>query len=394
MRFEHPLRLPLLLLLVAGTNLAFVTADLFNLFVAFEVVLVGSTALLTLEADDWEVKHAFPYLAMNQFGSALFLVAAALAYGLFGTLNFAALAERANSLAGDPRLTALALLLLVVFGLKAGLFPLHYWLPNSYPTLPSPLGALYAALLTKVGIYALIRVYGTVLPADPVVQTALLWIAGATLIVGVLGALARDYVRGILALLLTQVGFIVMAVGFAGTYAFTAAIYYLIHHVLAMAALFMINGALILLAGTDRLSRCANLWRAAPALGVLFLIQAMSLAGMPPFSGFWGKYMILVRGLERGATTLVVVALLTSLLTMLIAIDIWNRAFWRERADTVLRRDDGRWKRVAAVAGGFTLLSLWVGVQPELPLRLATQAATFVLDRSDYIAFGKRGATP
>ncbi len=159
---EQPLRLPLMQLLVAGINLSFLTGDLFNLFVAFEIMLVASYALLTLEANDRHIKEAFPYLAVNMFGSALFLVAAGLAYSVFGTLNLADISRRAEAMQGDFGVMVVAVLLVVVFGIKAGVFPLYYWLPNSYPILPFSLGAFYSGMLTKVGIYVLLRTFGTV----------------------------------------------------------------------------------------------------------------------------------------------------------------------------------------------------------------------------------------
>ncbi|HMP84095.1 MAG TPA: proton-conducting transporter membrane subunit, partial [Verrucomicrobiota bacterium] len=190
-RIEHPLRLPLVQFLVVGINLAFCTGDLFNLFVAFEVMLIASYALLTLEADNWDIKQAYPYVAVNLVGSTLFICAAGLAYRLFGTLNFAEIAMRAREMSGDPRVLALALLLLVVFGIKAGLFPLYYWLPNSYPTLSIPLAALYAGMLTKVGVYVLLRVFGTVLPHELHFPHQLLaWLAGITMLTAVMGAIS------------------------------------------------------------------------------------------------------------------------------------------------------------------------------------------------------------
>lgn len=385
-RVEHPLRLPLLMLLLGGINLAFLTGDLFNLFVAFEMILIGSAALLTLEADDWEVKQAFPYLVLNQVGSALFLVAAAFAYGLFGSLNMAVIAERANAMQGDPRVTLLALLLLGVFLLKAGAFPLYYWLPHSYPILPSPIGAFYAALLTKVGVYAIARLYGTVFPPDlPVIRTLLVIAAAGTLLVGAFGAVSREHIRSVLSLLLTQIGFMLLALGWFGQFAFTAAIYYLVHHVLTMAALFMLGGVIVILNRTDVLRRAGNLGRAAPAVAVIFFLQALSLSGIPPFSGFWGKYMIIATGVDRGAWALVAAALITTFLSLFVSLRIWNAVFWREREDVQVHRDDARWKAMAGVAGGVTALSLWVGFGADFHLRLAAGAARAALDQPAYV---------
>lgn len=384
---EHPLRLTLIQFLVAGINLAFLTGDLFNLFVAFEVMLIASYALLTLEADDWDVKQAFPYLAVNLVGSTLFLCAAGFAYRLFGTLNFAELARRAAAQSEDPRVTALALLLLVVFGLKAGLFPLYYWLPNSYPILPAPLAALYSGMLTKVGVYVLLRVFGTVLPHDlRGVHTLLAWLAGATMIFGVLGALSRNFIRGILSYhILSQIGFMVLAIGFFTDFAFAACIFYIIHHILVKASLFLIGGTAALLNRTDNLDRMGHLWRHAPGLGVLFLLQALSLAGLPPLSGFWGKYAILVEGLRLGEYVLVALALAASLLTLVSMLKIWNAAFWGSAGEREICLGDRRWVRMNRVTTGMVLVSLAIGLGAEGVFRVAQRAATQVRDPAAYL---------
>lgn len=384
---EHPLRLALLQFLVAGINLAFLTGDLFNLFVAFEVMLIASYALLTLEADDWDVKQAFPYLAVNLTGSTLFLCAAGFAYRLFGTLNFADLAARAAAQSDDPRVTALALLLLVVFGLKAGLFPLYYWLPNSYPILPAPLAALYSGMLTKVGVYVLLRAFGTVLPHDLTgVHTLLAWLAGATMIFGVVGALSRNFIRGILSYhILSQIGFMVLAIGLFTEFAFAACVFYIIHHIVVKSSLFLIGGTAALLNRTDNLDRMGNLWRHTPGLGALFLLQALSLAGLPPLSGFWGKYAILVEGLRLGEYVLVALAIVASLLTLVSMLKIWNAAFWFGAENREVCLWDWRWARMNRVTTGMVLVSLGIGLGAEGVFRVAQQAAAQARDQAGYI---------
>ncbi len=388
-RDEHPLRLPLVQFLVTGINLSFCTADLFNLFVAFEVMLISSYALMTLEADDWDIKQAFPYLAMNLVGSTFFLVAAGMTYGLFGSLNFGQIAERANDLAGTPQLTVLALLLMLVFSIKAGLFPLFYWLPNSYPTLPSPVAALYAGMLTKVGVYVLMRIFGQVLPPElPLVHLLLAWLAAATMIFGVLGAVSRNFVRGILSFhILSQIGYMVLAIGLFTPYAFAAAIFYVIHHIIVKSTLFMVGGAIFVLNRTDDLQKTGRLWLLTPILGVIFLLQALSLAGIPPLSGFWGKYMIIVEGVRQKEWILVLCALVAGVLTLFSMLKIWNGAFWGTTAKEGVHLEDGRWKTMTAVAGGMTVLSLGIGLGAEFFLKLAHEAARQLLDRTAYIEF-------
>jgi len=382
-RVEHPLRLPLMQFLVAGINLSFLTGDLFNLFVAFEVMLIASYALLTLEADDWDIKQGFPYVAVNLAGSTLFLCGAGLAYRLFGTLNFADMAQRVAGMADDPRVVSLALLFLAVFGLKAGLFPLYYWLPNSYPILPAPVAALYAGMLTKVGVYVLLRIFGTVLPHElSGVHALLAWLAGATMLLGVVGALSRNFVRGILSYhILSQVGFMMLAIGFFTEFAFAASIFYIIHHIVVKSSLFLIGGTAALLNRTDNLDRMGNLWRHAPGLGVAFLFQALSLAGLPPLSGFWGKFAIAMEGLRLGEYVLVGISLVGSILTLLSMLKIWNGAFWNAAEDREVCLWDWRWVRMNRVNLAMVAVSLGIGLGAEGVFQVATSAAQQVRDR-------------
>jgi multicomponent Na+:H+ antiporter subunit D len=387
-RIEHPLRLPLMQFMVAGIQLAFSTGDLFNLFVAFEVMLIASYALMTLEADDWEIKQAYPYVAINLVGSTIFICAAGLAYGMLGTLGFAEIAVRAAPLSGDLRVQGLAVLLLVVVGIKAGLFPLYHWLPNSYPILPTPLAALYAGLLTKVGVYVLIRVFGTALPHDLALPRQLLVpLAVLTMLAAVFGALSRHYLRGILAFqVLSSIGVVVLAVGLFTPLAFAAAIFYTAHDIVVKTSLFLIGGAAANLNRGDHLARMGNLWRAAPVLGVLFLLQALSLAGLPPLSGFWGKVLILQAGFQAEAYWSVAAVLLTSLLTLYSMVRIWNAVFWREDPDLPLRAAGRRGAGMTAVITGLTAVSLAFGLGAEGLHRLATRAAEAALDPVAYRA--------
>ncbi|NGO38826.1 hypothetical protein G4L39_05375 [Limisphaera ngatamarikiensis] len=383
---EHPLRAPLVQFLVMGINLSFCTGDLFNLFVAFEVMLIASYALLTLEADDWDIKHAFPYVAINLFGSALFISACGLAYGLFGTLNFGEIILRAAPLVSDFRLHVLTLLLIVVFGIKAGLFPLYYWLPNSYPTLPIPLAALFAGMLTKVGVYVLVRILGTVLPHElTFLHSLLAWLAGVTMLVAVVGAISRNFIRGILSFhILSQIGYMVLALGFFTPLSIAACILYITHHIVVKSSLFLIGGVAARLNGTDNLDRMGNLWKRVPWLGVLFLAQALSLAGVPPLSGFWGKYLIVVEGLRQQHYWLVGASILASLLTLFSMLKIWNGAFWAESKTVPVRSGDRGWMGMTAVAAVLTCISLAIGLGAEAFVQIAMQAAERALDQPGY----------
>jgi len=386
LKTENPLRVPLMQFLVLGINLSFCTGDLFNLFVAFEVMLLASYALMTLEADNWSVKQAYPYLAINLVGGILFLCAAGLAYELFGTLNFADISVRVKDMGEDPRLMALVLLLMLVFCTKAGLFPLFYWLPNSYPTLPIPVAALIAGMLTKVGIYVLLRALGTVMPHNLEGAYQLLMVlAGLTMVLAILGAVARNFIRGILAFnLLSHIGFMALALSLFTPRSVAAGIYYMMHHILVMASLFLITGAAIYLNRTDELSRMGQLWKRKPWLGVLFLIQALSLAGVPPLSGFWGKYLIIEAALKHQAYWLVAAVLVASVLTLYSMLRIWHAAFWSANPKAQFREPNKKWVPLAGIGGGLALISLAMGFGAEWFMQVAFFAADQLMDQSGY----------
>jgi multicomponent Na+:H+ antiporter subunit D len=388
-RLEHPLRLPLWQFLVAGINLSFCTGDLFNLFVAFEIMLIASYALLTLEADDWDVRQAFPYLAINLVGSALFLVGVSLVYALFGTLNMADIAVRSAAMAGDPRIPVVVVVLMLVFSIKAGVFPLYYWLPNSYPILAAPLAAFYAGMLTKVGIYVLLRLFATVVPHDLELPHDLLaWLAGFTMIFGVIGAISRNFIRGILSWhILSQVGYMVLAIGFFTPVAIGACVFYIVHHIVVKGTLFLIGGtAAVLMKGTDNLERMGGLWKATPVLGVCFLFQALSLAGVPPFSGFWGKYLIFVEGVRLESWVLVGAALVAGILTLYSMLKIWNGAFWPKAPEGALNPPDKRWVPMTWVIGGLTAVSLCIGLGAGWFMDFAITAARMAMDQQGFAA--------
>ena len=328
---EHPLRLPLLFFLLAGLSLAFTTGDLFNLFVSFEVLLLASYGLLTLELRAGESPRALPYLTINLVASALFVAASAFTYGLFGSLNFAELSVRAAELSGDPRLTLLGTLFIIVFGIKAGIFPFYYLLPTGYPLLPASIAAFFAGMLTKLGVYVLLRLFGGVLPADlGALHLGLAWIGGLTMILGGLSAVAELRIKTILAYhIASQIGYMAFAIGVFGEAAFAAAIFFLIHNIVVKSGLFLISGVIEREHGTDDLSAIGGLSRRSPFLAGAFLLLAFSLAGIPPLSGFFGKLMIIRAGLEADAVALVIVSLIASFITLASMLKIYLYAFMR-----------------------------------------------------------------
>jgi multicomponent Na+:H+ antiporter subunit D len=386
---EHPLRLPLVQFLAAGVNLAFLTADLFNLFVALEVVLISSYALLTFEADHRTVRATLPYVAVNIFGGIVFLAATGLAYAVFGTLNFADLAQRAAALAPDPRLTAWALLMLVALGLKTALVPLFFWLPNSYPVLPASLGAIFAGTLTKIGAYGLIRVFTLIVPPEtPAVFPTIQVLAVVTILVGALGALARRSPRHVFAfLIIGQMGFVALALGLATERAVNAGVFHLLQEIPVAASLFLFAAsAAVRRAGARAEPRAVA--AGAPWFAAAFFCQALALAGVPPLSGFWGKFGIVASATTAGAPLLIAGALTGSVLMLVALLRLWLRDFWSppsRHAASAAAGDQPPRRPVTWSAGVLTLGSLALGLGVAGSWRVAQAATASLLDRDAYI---------
>ncbi|MCS6854874.1 MAG: Na+/H+ antiporter subunit D, partial [Elioraea sp.] len=294
---------PLMHVLMLGVCGAFVTGDLFNLYVWFEVMLIASFGLMAVGGTKAQIDGAVKYVALNLVATLMFLLAVAVIYGLTGTLNFADIARSVPSVANTGVLTAAATLLMAAFGMKAAVFPLFFWLPAAYHTPLVSVSAVFAGLLTKVGVYALIRAFTLLFPHDPGwTHTLLLWIAGLTMVTGVLGAAAQSEMRRILSWhIISQIGYMVMGLALATPLALVGSVFYLVHHIIVKANLFLIAGVAARLAGSMDLKRIGGLYRSAPWLGVLFFIPAFSLAGFPPLSGFWAKLVLVRAALEIGS---------------------------------------------------------------------------------------------
>ena len=321
---------PLTMVLLAGVAGTFLTGDLFNLYVWFEVLLIASFVLLALGGERAQLEGALKYVALNLVASAVLLVTIGVIYGLTGTVNLADLSGRMDEV--DPGLVAgLAAMLLIAFGIKAALVPLFFWLPASYHTPPVAVSALFSGLLTKVGIYALVRVF-TLLFADQAAdfQPLLLVVAGLTMVVGVFGAVAQHEMRRLLSFhIISQIGYLVMGLALFTVNALAGLIFFLVHVALAKSTLFLVAGTVKQLTGSFELAKTGGLWVLKPGLAVLFGIAAMSLAGIPPFSGFLAKLALIEAGLEIDHLLIVLVALAVSLLTLYSMLKIWNAAFWK-----------------------------------------------------------------
>lgn len=365
---RHPFLLPLVHGLLAGVGGAFATADLFNLYVWFEVMLICAVGLFAIGGRLDQLDGAYKYLVLNLVGTLLLLFAVGMVYAVTGHLNYAALGP-AMATVPTPLATLVLGCLLLSFLVKSGAFPLFAWLPAAYHTLPAPVLALFAGLLTKVGVYAVLRSSGDIFTASmPVLLTdALGWIAAATMLVGVLGAAYHWDMRRILAFhIVSQIGYILLAIALASPAGQTAALFYTIHHIVVKANLFLIAALIWRATGSYDLRRIGGLYAARPALALLFAVPALSLVGIPPLSGFWAKLLVLQEAVDQSRIAWTVLALLVSVLTLYSMMKIWLEAFWKPHPEPAWappadQRVAAAWVACLALAA----ITLYIGMNPQ-----------------------------
>jgi multicomponent Na+:H+ antiporter subunit D len=377
---------PLFFLLLAGVSGAFLTGDLFNLFVFFEVLLMASYGMIIIGGSKKQFRESVKYILLNLFSSILFVTTVAFLYSVTGTVNMAQLGMRVAEIEQDGILTGIGILLFVVFATKGALFPLFFWLPKSY-IVPSPVvSALFGALLTKVGVYSMLRVY-TLIFAHKLELTHTFFIAIAliTMIMGVIGALSTSNVKLIIAYnIMPAIGFMLLGLGTFSPESLAGTIYYLIHDMAVKAALFFLVGLLVWHSGTSDLHKMGGYIKTSPLTGWLFFISALVLAGIPPFSGFIGKYLILWGALDEGHYIAAGVGLVSSLLILFSVIRIFIGAFWGELKQEPIQKVS----RSGLLASGLLVAAtVFLGIGAEWFYPYIQSAADSLIDPQIYIDF-------
>ncbi len=390
---------PLLNVLLMGVAGAFSTGDLFNLFVWFEVLLISSFVLLGLGGRRSQMEGSIKYVVLNLFSSALFLAALGILYGLAGTVNMADLAVKLANTDRPGMVTTVAMLFLVVFGIKGAAFPLFFWLPSSYHTPANAVSGLFAGLLTKVGVYALLRTFTLIFTQDTAYTHGLLMaMAVLTMIVGSLGALAQSNYRRTMSFMhISQVGYLLMGLAFMSPIALMGVVFYIVHHVFAISNLFFLGGVLHRLQGTDLVTRMGGLARSHPWLAIVFLVPALSLAGVPPLSGFWAKYVVVRAGLEIEAYVAVTAALLVGVLGLYAVARLWTEVFWKARPENAPAPQEpltrAAWAQAGAPIVVFAVVTIIIGLLPGSIMGLAETASQQLSTPSKYVD-AVLGATP
>ncbi len=360
-----------------GVGGSFATADLFNLYVWFEVMLVSAMGLFALGGRIDQLDATFKYYVLNIFGTLMLLMAVGMVYAATGHLNYDALTQAAPYLS-DWMTILLVSGLLLAFLIKAGAFPLFAWLPASYHTLPAPVLALFAGLLTKVGVYAVLRTAGDIFAGSPdLIYEALGWIAAGTMLFGVLGAAYHWDMRRILAFhIVSQIGYILLGVALASQAGNAATLFYTLHHIIVKANLFLIVAIIWRLSGDYDLRHIGGLYKVKPLLGLLFLIPALSLVGIPPLSGFWSKVLVLQEAIAQGQIVWTFIALLVSVLTLYSMVKIWMEAFWKPHPDKNWKLPQNtRLAPAYAATLGLAALTLLISLNPQPLIEYAQAAA-------------------
>ncbi|MFN0091342.1 MAG: proton-conducting transporter membrane subunit [Acidimicrobiales bacterium] len=384
---------PLYLVLIAGVSMSLLAADLFNLFVAFEIMLSASYVLLTLGGAREQIRRSMTYVVISLFASVLFITSLGLLYAAAGTVDMAQLSLRLAELPAGVR-NALGLLLFVVFAIKAAVFPVFSWLPDSYPTAPAPVTAIFAGLATKVGVYALIRTQTLLFPRQEASQFMLV-LAGLTMVVGVLGAIAQSDMKRILSFhIVSQIGHMLLGLALFSMAGLAGAVFFLLHQIPVKTSLFLVEGIIEQRAGTSRLDRVGGLVERLPLTAALFGLGALSLAGVPPLSGFVGKLALLRASFESGAHAIGAVSLVVSVLTLFSMVKIWNGVFWGEpmgvpdrasaafgpAARAARPRSSRPDRTMLGAAAGCVAITLLVAAAAGPVYRLSERAAEGLLD--------------
>ncbi len=377
---------PLFQFLLVGVNGSFLTGDLFNLFVWFEVLLISSYGLLALGSERYQLQETFKYLVINALSSTLFLIGVALIYSLTGTLNMADIAVKFPQISDKGSAGAVAIVFMLVFGIKGALFPVYQWLPRAYFAPPAVISGLFGGLLTKVGVYALYRVTSLFFVGNVnFVLPVLSFIAGATMLFGVLGALSQFDMKRVLSYhIISQIGYMIMGLAIFTPLALAGGVFYIIHHILVKTALFLVAGAVEATRGTTHLKRLGGIVDTSPVLTGLFFVAGLALAGAPPLSGFVAKFMLMQGGLEQHFYIMVGASVVTGFLTLFSMMKIFRYAFWSPEQVPFSGRG-GHATRLVSITI-LVGLGIVLGLGAGFAMPYATIAAEQLIDPSAYIA--------
>ena len=374
--------------MLMGVNGSFISGDVFNLYVWFEVMLMASFALLALGNEKQQLEGSVKYITISLLSSFFFLAGIALLYGKAGTLNMAHLAQLFSSETNGIDTSTIAMLFFIAFGIKAALFPFFFWLPASYHTPPVTITAFFAGLITKVAVYALIRFFTLFLIQDRGFwQPMILIVAGFTMLIGVLAAASQMEIRRILSFhIISQIGYMMMGLGLFTTLSVAGGIYFMVHNIFAKTNAFLVGGLINKLQNSYFLKKTGGLFNAKPGLAFLFFIPGMALAGIPPLSGFFGKFILIKASFDTEHYVIGATSLLVSLITLYSMMKIWNYSFWKENTHDNNAISNKRLKFTDVLPSVIlAFLSIFMGIAAAYVFDLCLDAAKQLMDRTGYI---------
>lgn len=389
--------LPIFHFLLVGLNGAFLTGDIFNLYVWFEIIIISSFVLLTLGGEKAQLEGAVKYFTLNILASTFFLTALAVLYGITGTLNMADLHDKMLLVENRTIVEITALLFLLGFGIKAAIFPLYFWLPASYHTPPDAVSAIFGGLLTKVGVYALIRVFTLIFPTEIFVSNVMIVLALSTLIIGGMGALVQNNIVKIFSyLIICHIGFMLLGLGIGSEKALSGTIFYLIHDIVVKTNLFLIAGLIYKIMGTHSMRNLGGIYKAYPKISFIILIPLLSVVGVPPFSGFWPKISLVSAAMSLNSWQGYVLMggiIYASFITLFVVAKFWSEVLWKDSTDIHFPRKFKHFKslnlekkmEIILPIVFLAMISLYIGFQAESVQELSQKIAYELISGKKYI---------
>lgn len=379
----------LLQFLAMGVNGSFITGDIFNMFVFFEILLVSSYVLMVIGSSRGQLRETFKYMILNILASALFLVAVGVLYSIVGSMNMADIAAKLATMEDQGTVTVIAVLFMVVFGIKGGLFPLFFWLPQSYTEPPAAVAAIFGGLLTKVGVYCLIRSFTLLFVGNTeFTNTVLLILAAATMILGVLGAVGRFQFKSILSYhIISQVGYMIMGLGLFSVMGLAGAIFHIAHNIVVKSCLFLTQGVTFMITKTDNIKEMGGLISKFPVLGWVFFVGVLSMAGVPPLSGFFSKFVLIESAVAQGNFWMAAVAVIVGFFTLMSLIKVFIYVFWGEEKPLPEAEPNQRRNYIGALVPCVLMigLSLAMGVAAQPVMDVLIEASEQLMNPQYYI---------
>ena len=378
---------PVWFCIMMGVNGSFVTGDIFNLYVMIEIMLMASYVLCVLGCSHGQLRESFKYLIVNMLSSTVFVIALALLYGMMGTLNMADLAAKIATVEDQSLITVCAMIFFVVFGLKGAVFPLYFWLPRTYVEPPAPIAAMFGGVLTKVGVYSMLRVFTLIFVGNvSYTHNIILIVAALTMMLGVFGAVSQFNFKRILSIhIISQVGYMIMGLGLYTVWGLAGSILHIVHNMVVKTGLFLFEGATEEITGTGELKKMGGLLSKYPWLGWGFLAASMSLAGVPPLSGFFSKFVLLKASVEAGNYWIMAAALITGFFTLFSMVKIFFYTFWGEPKPLPEKAASINYAKLLPSCFVLVLVSVGLGVASQPVLDVVLRAANQLMNPEIYI---------